>query len=65
MLDAAVEIAPDEEESGGFDTGFEQLHRIGCGDDEAADDESSGGSDEERPAECAQLEWEPGERALE
>jgi len=65
MLNAEVEIAPDEEESGGFDTGFEQLHGIGCGDDKVADDERSGGSEEEGPAERAQLECEPGERALE
>jgi hypothetical protein len=47
MLDAEVEIAPEEEESGGFKAGFENLDAIWYSDDEAADNESSGGSDEE------------------
>jgi hypothetical protein len=64
MPDAEVEIAPEEEESGGFDAGFEKLVDIWCCDDEAADNESSDGSDKEGPAERAQLKREPGERAL-
>jgi hypothetical protein len=59
MLDAEVEIAPEEKENGSFDAGFEKLDEIWCSDDEAVDDESSGGSDEKGPAERAQLEWEP------
>lgn len=64
MLDAEVQIAPQEEESRSFDAGFEKLDGVGCRDDEAADDESSGGSNEDGRAERAQLEWEPRERAL-
>ncbi len=64
MLDAEVEIAPEEEESGSFDAGLETLKGIWCRDDKAANDNSSNGSDEEGPAKRAQLEWEPRERTL-
>ena len=64
MLDAEVEIAPEEEESGSFDASFETLKGIWCRDDKAVDDNSSNDSDEDGPAKRTQLEWEPGERAL-
>lgn len=65
LLDAEVEVAPEEEESGSFDAGFEKLDEIWCADDEAANDQSSSGANEEGPAERAQLELKPGQRALE
>lgn len=64
MLDAEIEIAPEEEDNRNFDAGFEPLNGIWSRDDKAADNESSKGTDEERPAECKQLEWEPVKRAL-
>lgn len=64
MLDAEVKITPEEKESGSFSAGLEKLDAVWRSRDETADDQSSGGSDEERPAERAHLEWDPRERAL-
>jgi hypothetical protein len=53
MLDAEVEIAPEEEDGRSFDACLDKLDGIWCSDNETADDESSSGPDEEGPAERA------------
>jgi hypothetical protein len=65
VLHAEVQITPEEKESGGFDAGFEQFDRIGRSKDEAADDESRGCSDKERPTQGTEFEGVPGKWALE
>ena len=64
-LDAEVQITPEEQESRGFDAGFEQFDRIWRGNDEAADDKGRGCSGKEGPTEGAELQPVPGKRPLE
>ena len=64
VLDAEIQIAPEEEKDGGFDAGFEQLNWIGSGKDDVADAKRGGGTGKKGPHEGTELQGDPWKRPL-